>query len=213
MGWWSADILGGDSPLDAVGEFEKEIGWDYDDSGFIYKPTSKAFAKKMLTRSSSKNKAIELFKDYKPAEILAITEVFLLNEVKVTKSIYEAALKAVAEDEWGLEGDRERLRILNDFKVRLEANRTGTTPKLQKFRIGMKVEIIREAVFEVEATSEQTAREIAHNVANSPGTKVIKESYNRWSSDTKPNTWYEAPFERRQRITEVTVVEGTPADK
>ncbi len=210
MGWWSAEILGGDSALDAVGEFEHEIGWNYDWDGFIYKPNSQSKAQTVLKKASSKAAALKLFQEYSAEEVLAILEVFLINDVKITKAMAEAGRNAVATDQWGLEGDEERQDVLEDFRVRMEANAGGKPVKDEVYEIHLKETVEHEGIFTVTARSPFDAQEKARKMAEAA--KTVKGRFNAYDKVTKRDVWYTSPHGRPSRVVCTTKI-GTPSPK
>jgi len=217
MGWASADILGGDAPMDAIGGLEKAIGWDYNKSGFMMDDKNADEVRRRLTTKTGSLKMVRYIRklakiEYDMADGSVLGAIYLLLKVgvKLTDEIAQIGRDAVKRDEWGLEGDEERLIALGDFTVRLNANVAGKSAAKRTFRLHMERTIRYEAVFEVEATSELEARSMADEAAKTA--RTIKEPFTLWATNLRTNIWHENALGSRPRVRSTKEVEGTPAD-
>lgn len=200
MGWWGADILGGDTPLDAVGELEKAIGWNYEKRGFIYDGNNAEQANKALTGKTNWAKVQRLIRkmasdkrDMEDGSLLAVVYVLMQAHVKLTDEIAKITRDAIGLDEWGREGDQERLKVLDEFRIKVDAATSGKAPEKRTFVVRLEREVRYEGTFEVEAISEMEAERLAKQAAQTasvvPSDKrhsyprpknVMIESYRHW---------------------------------
>jgi len=210
MGWWSSDILGGDTPLDAVGMLEQNLDWNVKEDGDITsaKPTVTArFLKKLAVPSYKKSLKAYLqsmtAKDggWGAPSILAVVEVMLRHGAKIDKQVAGWARQAIKDDEWGQEGDESRLAALEDFRVRLDAAVAGQAPKKTTFKVHLKRTIEMDGTFEVEAVSPKQAQEQAEELAKAA--EIVEATTYYWPSGKPKNVWIKEPINDRTRTREV----------
>ena len=212
MGWWSSDILGGDTPLDAVGELEKTVGWDYDKrGGFIYSTNLAEQANKCVTGKTNWAKVQRLVRKMSEAKyemsngsVLAVIHVLMAIHAPITGEMAKIARDAVGQDEWGREGDQRRLAALEDFRVRLDACADGKPPKKRKFVVRLERRVESIGYFEVEAISPKEAEEVAKEAAKDATTV---ESTPGWLRREHPGVWVTEGFKQSVRCKHITPVE------
>ena len=201
MGWWSEGIMGGDTPLDAVGELEKAIGWDYGKDGFIYEAENAEAAGKKMSTKTGREKVERLLRqmkdgrDMENGSVLAVVEVLMHVGFKITREIEEIARDAAEKDEWANESEDQhyagpnamhspRMQAVLDFLRRLDIA-TGKA-KPQTYRVSITRKSFLQKEFDVVALTaseaEDKAMQLAQDTAYDLGDEVdhdyeIEESH------------------------------------
>jgi hypothetical protein len=167
MGAWSSGLLGSDDALDAVLELEKMLDWKPDQCSIRDTKAGELFRARIadLPRRikvvAYLRKMTDESKNWGAPSILAVVELMLRHDAKIPAEIVPLARWAIDNDEWGKEGDSERLRVLDDFRIRLDAAVVGRPPATRKYRVRMERTIELVGLFDVEAISAEQARELA----------------------------------------------------
>lgn len=136
MGWWSATVMGGDTPSDYIGDMEDRIGLERynamndDEKSFTPEEVKTAIRTKM----SLLMKYCEEADDCIAYQVLGV--MIISNGVKMEDDIKATIIEACQEDEWYQEGDKERVFFMDAFIKQL--NDYDGTP----------VEIAHEGLFE-----------------------------------------------------------------
>lgn len=121
MGWWSEDLIGGgDDALDAIGDLERAIGWDYEKSGFMYESDKADEALRRLSTKTGRQKMQgflrKLSKDnfeMSHGGVLAVCALLVKLGVKFTKEMEKIARDAAEQDNWANEDGVGSLRMSN----------------------------------------------------------------------------------------------------
>ena len=119
MGWWSADILGGDTPLDNLLLLEEIVGKL--DNWKCKKSKTKINKKSVLNwMNTGYDKSIK-------AQLTA--ELFLANNIKVTKKEKSEIIKLIKQDDWYCDAmkedclteyDTKRIKVITDLIERFQ---------------------------------------------------------------------------------------------
>jgi len=122
MGWWSTDIMGGDSPLDVEDTFfEIAQVQKFPMSGGIATLSKEAVEKNMKAFIAE----VKRHADYQPEIAWQVLAVAVLHSgAKLTKTVKTKMIDACDNDEWSLES-RERRESVSSLKKAL-LQYTGT---------------------------------------------------------------------------------------
>ena len=122
MGWWSTDIMGGDSPLDVEDAFfEIAQVQKFPMSGGIATLSKEAVEKNMKAFIAE----VKRHADYQPEIAWQVLAVAVLHSgAKLTKTVKTKMIDACDNDEWSLES-RERRESVSSLKKAL-LQYTGT---------------------------------------------------------------------------------------
>lgn len=135
MGWWSATILGGDSPLDDLGSLAKICGighGDYEKPGnFHGYMFSKSVVEKNLKRLvewCEANKYVE----YRSIAYQVLGAVVLHTGAKISKALHKKLIDQAMADEWMREEGTgsERGRYVQAFVRMLKAHEPGKSVQI-----------------------------------------------------------------------------------
>jgi len=139
MGWWDCGILGGDAPLDMLGDISDalsvpnideghdEVGEDYE-TRMLYPierwsdDRAKLIAKSLKKNWDKVQKVIDLYsKDKRDDDnnlvIQVVATVIMASGAAFPRGFRPKAIKAGLNDEWAKEGDERRERILEYTKA------------------------------------------------------------------------------------------------
>jgi len=206
MGAWSSGLLGSDDALDAVLELEKMLDWKPDQcsirdtkAGELFRARIADMARRIKVVAYLR-KIMDGGKSWGAPSILAVVELMLRHDAKIPAEIVPLARWAIDNDEWGKEGDSERLRVLDDFRVRLDAAVVGRPPATRKYRVRMERTIELVGLFDVEAISEEQARELAKAASE---TAAVVVDVDHPSISRKTGIWVDWPFTRYTRTVHV----------
>lgn len=123
MGWWSATIMGGDTPLDYEGDLYGIAGLSWEDtngeSGMSEKKVNKAVAKS-LKKMVKYAKSDEVYDSEIMKQVLGVLVMRHAVPVKDAKKALELAVDGAENDEWAAEGDDERRGYINAFIKQLK---------------------------------------------------------------------------------------------
>lgn len=152
MGWWSADVMGGDTPLDIVAEIARTCDLEYHPENAFGVLGDYAFTKELLEKKTD-----AIFK-------LLNSGKFYCDEIDVGMQVFGVILmsvgadisdelkiritRAARNDTWAVEGDKERQDYMNKFANSLEQyngepTEYRTTTLFQKFQEMGKLEIVK----------------------------------------------------------------------
>lgn len=133
MGWWSATIMGGDTPLDYLSEIGRLCGVEYEYSD---KKREGAFCGYQFTRAKLKAAMPKLLewarypKRYEPSvAYTTLGAVMLWTGVRWTKALKDEFIGAANKDEWAMES-RERAHFIRDFAEKVRTAVSGVTVEL-----------------------------------------------------------------------------------
>lgn len=137
-GWWSADILGGDTPLDFLSVIGRTIGArDVIDLPTAQQPENLSgwvFTRKLLEKPSVVKKLIKRYKRTgynKDVMGQVIGVIYLWTGAEMPEKIRQIALDAAAADAWAREGGEDRERRIHDFRQAILEHRSGQRTELK----------------------------------------------------------------------------------
>jgi len=129
MGWWSAGIMGGDTPCDLEIEFYSLVGLGYE-------PTKEQIAGKfsngqerfigqiedILTKEWG-IKTKEHYEDYKSIAFQVLAVILLDNGVAIDDKVRELMLEWIPKDEWA-QTDHKRKEIIDNLLEKVKNSGT-----------------------------------------------------------------------------------------
>ena len=118
MGWWSATILGGDTPLDILGDMGDVLGVDSDDeTKGIPELYGYDFTKSLLEDKSNikKLQAYANKSDDKSIAYQILGVIIMGTGAKITGTLKEDIIKHTKKDDWYKTKDPERVAYIDDF--------------------------------------------------------------------------------------------------
>lgn len=142
MGWWSASILGGDEPLDCLGDLADICGVSYRDQEKTeigkLSPEEQTrmatlynypFTSAILNNSETRKKMEKYCtKAYTPEIAYQVLGVILMaTGAKIPKTLKNKIVHAAQNDEWALSKDEERISFIQSYIAALN-NYTDGTP-------------------------------------------------------------------------------------
>lgn len=186
MGWWSADILGGDIPWDEIGNLERLVGWEsndgergmltvvdvHDDLEDSQMSREIADLRKQIHAHIHSGENPGRIKDYmlgrsvlhQSAEILALAYTLIALDFQLTREMEEMVHMAVPYDHSDWE-DREGRKIAtNDLLRRMDIH-AGRAPSNTKFEVHLNKCVEGALKIEVVAPTELAARKAAEKLA------------------------------------------------
>ncbi len=130
MGWWSAGIMGGDTPCDLEIEFYSLVGLGYE-------PTKEQIAEKfsngqerfigqiedILTKEWG-IKTKEHYEDYKSIAFQVLAVILLDNGVAIDDKVRELMLEWIPKDEWA-QTDHKRKEIIDNLLEKVKNSGTA----------------------------------------------------------------------------------------
>jgi len=133
MGWWSAGIMGGDTPCDLEIEFYSLVGLGYE-------PTKEQIAEKfsngqerfigqiedILTKEWG-IKTKEHYEDYKSIAFQVLAVILLDNGVAIDDKVRELMLEWIPKDEWA-QTDHKRKEIVDNLLEKVKNSTPITNP-------------------------------------------------------------------------------------
>jgi len=186
MGWWSADILGGDTPWDEIGNLERVVGWESNDGerGFLsvidvledldpedMRDSMVELRKEIIAfihAGKNPGKIIEYVLSLDPekqfGEILAAAYTLIDLDFRLTPKMEELVKSAVPHDrkDWEERDDREI--AVNDLLRRMDIA-AGRAPSSTQYTVYVRKEVEGDLKIEVTAPTEKRAREAAERLA------------------------------------------------
>jgi len=161
MGWWSAEILGGDTPMDAIGMLLEKMGSKEtslpDRGSKAYETLQRAMRRKMDVIKSAVERMANR-RGLQDGSVLAIAYAFTHMEVMPDAPLQAVFLKAAMNDEWRREGHHGREKAILQLTERLDHfYRSGRS--LRTFRVGLSRVAVGFASVDVTAeTSDEAVR-------------------------------------------------------
>lgn len=128
MGWWSTDIMGGDSPLDWEGDFYDVCGVDMW-IGNKQKPLTKEILEKNISAMVSKVEN-EKYAEDRNIGFQVIGVLLMKSGSVIDPTLKKKITQACKDDEWAKEDD-ERKASVNSFMEKLKEYK-GETPVVIK---------------------------------------------------------------------------------
>jgi hypothetical protein len=142
MGWWSASILGGDEPLDYLGDLADICGVGYrdkDESEDLTKLSAQerearatlydyAFSAEIVNDSATRKQMIKYCQEaYSPEIAHQVLGVILMaTGAKIPKTLKQKIVKSAQKDEWANNPDEERMSYIQAFIAALNNYIDGT---------------------------------------------------------------------------------------
>ncbi len=132
MGWWSAGIMGGDTPCDLEIEFYSLVGLGYE-------PTKEQIAEKfsngqerfigqiedILTKEwGIKTGDKEYYEDHKSIAFQVLAVILLDNGVAIDDKVRELMLEWIPKDEWA-QTDHKRKEIIDNLLEKVKNSGTA----------------------------------------------------------------------------------------
>lgn len=133
MGWWSAGIMGGDTPCDLEIEFYSLVGLGYE-------PTKEQIVEKfsngqeqfiqrieeVLTKEWG-IKTKEHYEDYKSIAYQVLAVILINNGVTIDDKVRELMLEWIPKDEWS-QTDPKRKEIVDNLLEKVKNSTPITNP-------------------------------------------------------------------------------------
>lgn len=115
MGWWSATILGGDTPLDILGEFADILG--VDNEGGLSELYEYSFTKRNLSKKANLDKLMVAAKEHDETSIAhqVLGVILMSTGSHIPTKLRIEIIQQAKQDEWYLENDDERVYFINDL--------------------------------------------------------------------------------------------------
>ena len=135
MGWWSAGIMGGDTPCDLEIEFYSLVGLEYE-------PTKEQIVEKfsngqerfigqiedILTKEwGIKTGDKEYYEDHKSIAFQVLAVILLDNGVAIDDKVRELMLEWIPKDEWS-QTDHKRKEIVDNLLEKVKNSTPLTNP-------------------------------------------------------------------------------------
>lgn len=136
MGWWSATILGGDTPLDCLGAFASELGLDETENGLpeLY---GYEFSKEILNKKENLNKLIKFCDSDQdpedrsiPYQILGV--ILMATGSKISGTLKEKIIEYAKKDDWYQNKTPDRVFYIEDFINSVRNYKDGTPVFVKK---------------------------------------------------------------------------------
>ena len=135
MGWWSAGIMGGDTPCDLEIEFYSLVGLEYE-------PTKKQIVEKfsdgqeqfierieeVLTKKwGIKREDKAYYEDYKSIAYQVLAVILINNGVTIDDKVRELMVEWIPKDEWS-QTDHKRKEIIDNLLEKVKNSTPITNP-------------------------------------------------------------------------------------
>jgi hypothetical protein len=127
MGWWSTDILGGDTPLDFKSEFYSKLKLDqFKDKGDKVKTSFEKYQKKFVSDGEMDNILNEwgcgepdesFYRDYKSIGYQVLAVILMENGCQISYDLKDIMLNWIPTDNWASEDDERKTTIQNLVKT------------------------------------------------------------------------------------------------
>jgi len=199
MGWWSADILGGDTPWDEIGELERVVGWESDsgERGFLsvidrnedlepadLREELDKLRKEVITfihagKNSGKinEYVLSLNPEKQFVEILADVYTLIALEFKLSTKIEKLVRAAIPHDYKDWEEREDRKIAVNDLLRRMDIA-AGRAPSNTQYKVTVRKEVEGILNIEVTAPTEKLAGAAAEKLAKhmKPDNPIVRIS-------------------------------------
>lgn len=120
MGWWSEEVMGGDSPMDWEGDISDMVGGHFDsDEGHVYT------REQIEAKLSDVVAHIEAAKYDREIGFQVLGVLALKKGAHLPDDVKERIIRAAEEDEWAKEGDRMRKAHMKDLITKVRAHEPG----------------------------------------------------------------------------------------
>lgn len=132
MGWWSKTVLGGDTPMDYIGDLEHIAGLTDEDEDLTKKQV-KAKITSNLIKLFAHAKKVDEDEDFHYKGIMPQVFGVLVCSygVPITIGMKNFILEGIKNDEWS-RTDKNRLRFMNHFKRQIKRYKlTGSQRGIQ----------------------------------------------------------------------------------
>ena len=130
MGWWSTDILGGDTPLDCLGIYEEKAGVpDIYPLETLAPEKADALRKHIEADDMAWLRLADAMYQEHSVAVQVGTLIAMTVGARLGPKYKAAAIPAILEDEWAAEGETARVRTINGFAKAL-ARYTGTPTRI-----------------------------------------------------------------------------------
>ena len=129
MGWWSATIMGGDTPLDYLAVLGKAVGveFDYDHENTFH---GWPFTREALeSHLEEVKKSLGKNKYHIYGQVVGAT--FLWAGAEMPEELKNRVIKDAEADEWAAEGDSERKKYINAFIQAVKSSEPGKRVDVQ----------------------------------------------------------------------------------
>jgi len=117
MGWWSTDILGGDSPLDAIYDYERHVELSKDESIYPLEKMTPAIENKIKEVFNKNPMAwLQIAKNdnYEQDVVAEVGAVILMAVGADLPEKYKTeVIKMIEQDEWAMENQERKGKIDN----------------------------------------------------------------------------------------------------
>lgn len=119
MGWWSATILGGDTPLDYLGDFASELNLSDTENG-IPELYGYEFSKEILNKKENLNKLVRYADSIKDVEYRSIAYqvlgvILMGTGSKISGTLKEKIISYAKKDEWYQNKTPDRVKYIENF--------------------------------------------------------------------------------------------------
>ena len=119
MGWWSATILGGDTPLDYLGDFASQLKLSDTENGLgdLY---GYEFSQEILNKKENLNKLVRYAdsikdEDYRSIAYQVLGVILMSTGSKISGTLKEKIIDYAKKDEWYQNKTPDRVFFIEDF--------------------------------------------------------------------------------------------------
>lgn len=138
MGWWSASILGGDTPLDFLGDFADIVGVgnrDDEDEG-LSELYGYNFSKEILNDSTNLSKMLSYAdkrrgSEYQSIAYQVLAVILMATGANISQTLKNKISSHSKKDEWYLSKDPERVAYIEQLIGSVELYKNGLPIILQ----------------------------------------------------------------------------------
>ncbi len=136
MGWWSATILGGDTPLDYLGDFASELKLSDTENGLpeLY---GYEFSKEILNKKENLTKLVSYAdsikdKEYRSIAYQILGVILMATGSKISGTLKEKIIEYAKKDEWYQNKTPDRVFYIEDFINSVRNYKDGTPVFVKK---------------------------------------------------------------------------------
>ncbi len=117
MGWWSATVMGGDTPCDYIYDLERAAGLDSMDEDLKQADVKKAINKNLdkVFKAAKKMDDEDDGTDYAGIMAQVLGYFIITNGAKMTDEIRQFVIDGIKKDDWAKD-DSERKKFMTHFK-------------------------------------------------------------------------------------------------